>query len=111
MTPQQSADLHKRSIMLHTGALEYLVKHQHDSVPLGSATILQRCTAYLVDKFEVSSYTAENATIIALGELQAVKNAPYIDCSKTTSHMLFLIDPATRTTRAIPVADIVEYVP
>lgn len=111
MTPQQSMDLHKRSIMLHTGALEYLVKHQHDDVPLGGDTIVKRCTVHLVERFSVATTSAENATLIALGELQAKRHAPYIDCSRTTSHMLFLFDPATRTTRAIPVADIVDHVP
>lgn len=111
MTPKQSAALHKRAIMLHTGALEYLATHQHDAVPLGSATIVQRCAAHLVDTYGVCEVVAENATLVALGELIDRKGAPYIDCSKTTSHMLFLHDPVTGTTRAIPVTDIVEYVP
>lgn len=97
--------------MLHTSALAYLLHHHGEYLDGAQPALIQRCTAHLVDLHEVSSTTAEHATLQALGEFVAQRNAPYIDCSRTTSHVLYLFDPTTRQHRAISVARIVAAVP
>lgn len=85
--------------MMHTTALyplafAFLQAHHNEHLAPDQHLLVDRCIKQLIDKATVSYDTARDATLQALGELSARGRRDYIDCSRTTSYALFLLDGA-----------------
>lgn len=68
--------------------------HAHEGAALAPAmtSLTARCMAHLVETTSVTPETAKEMTMQAWGELSAAGHRAYIDCNKTTSYTLFLVD-------------------
>lgn len=75
----------------HTLALTFLQKYE-PALSTAQERVAQLCISHLVDTAVCSASTARDITMQALGELTARRRPEYIDCSRTTSFALFLVD-------------------
>lgn len=80
---------------LMTPALTFLQPHL-EADDAGLADLLERCVKHLIDTTGASRTTALDTTLQAWGELSARGRREYIDCSRSTSFTLFLVDATGR---------------
>lgn len=73
-------------------ALRYLQAHEGEHLTHDQHRLVDRCIDYLVADSHASHPTARDITMQAFGEFTARHRREYIDCSRTTSYALFLID-------------------
>lgn len=78
--------------LLYTRAFAFLQTHEGEHLTHDQNNLVDRCIAHLVADAHVSYDTAKDTTLQALGELSARRRLEYIDCSRTTSYALFLVD-------------------
>lgn len=75
-----------------SAALAFLHAHEGATLAPALTSLTNRCIAHLIEHNSISETTATDLTMQALGELSARKRKAYIDCNKTTSYTLFLVD-------------------
>ena len=92
---------HLAFIFLQTHEGEHLAHDQH--------RLVSRCIDHLVLSSEVSADTAKDVTMQALGELTSRRRREYIDCTRTTSYTLFLVD-ATGQRRAFLLSELLQLI-
>ena len=71
-------------------AMNFLRDHEGEHLSHDLPRLVDRCIAHLVENCAVSQATAYVATMQALGELESRRSKTHIDCSRTTSFVLFL---------------------
>lgn len=77
---------------LYTRALCFLQAHEGEHLAHDFHRLASRCIDHLVEDAHVSCQTAKDVTMQAFGEFTARRRREYIDCSRTTSYALFLVD-------------------
>lgn len=77
---------------LYPIAFDFLQAHQGEHLDPDQHRLVTRCISQLIDKADVSYETAKDVTLQAFGELAARGRREYIDCNRTTSYTLFLVD-------------------
>lgn len=97
------------TIALRPLALAFLQQHEAEHLAHDQARLVDRCVAHLVDAAECSASTARDSTMQALGELSARRRHGHIDCTRTTSFALFLVDGGG-TRRAITIAALLDLI-
>ncbi|MYM70509.1 hypothetical protein GTP45_27405 [Pseudoduganella sp. FT55W] len=80
------------TIALSPLALAFLQQHEGEHLAHETERLVERCTAHLVETGMCSASSARDITMQALGELSARRRIGHIDCTRTTSFTLFLID-------------------
>jgi hypothetical protein len=78
----------------HTLSAALAFLHAHEGAELAPAmtSLTTRCIDHLVEQNSISLEVAQDLTMQAWGELSASGHRAYIDCNKTTSYTLFLVD-------------------
>lgn len=91
---------------LFPAALAFLQQHEAEHLAPDTERLVAHCVAHLVSGAEVSAAKAHDTTMQALGELECRRRREYIDCSRTTSFTLFLVDSHGKR-HAFTVADLI----
>jgi hypothetical protein len=95
---------------LHYVALSFLAEHQGAHLEAERALLVDRCIAHLLAKHMISNREAEVITLQALGEYESRKCSAYVDMTLTTSHAVFIREPATARIRVFTVAELIDLV-
>lgn len=95
---------------IQTTALNFLQQNAGEHFLRDRALLIDRCIAHLVDTHNVSRITANEVTMQALGELDYRNRRTYIDCSRTTSYTLFLVDQDSGVKRAFTTAELMQLI-
>lgn len=77
---------------LYSLAFHFLKLHENEHLSHQHHHLVQRCIDTVIESAQVSYDTAKAVTMQALGELTARRRRERIDCDRTTSYTLFLID-------------------
>lgn len=77
---------------MFSSALGFLQHHEAEYLAHDQPRLVDRCIAHLVESAECSASSARDIVMQALGELSARRRPGYIDCNRTTSFALFLVD-------------------
>lgn len=94
---------------LYPIAFEFLQNHEAEHLAPDQHLLVSRCIRRLIDKAGVSHATAKDAALQAFGELGARGRREYIDCNRTTSYALFLVE-ASGDRRAYTLAELVRVI-
>lgn len=94
---------------LYNSAFEFLQNHENEHLAPDQHLLVSRCITRLIDSASVSYDTAKDATLQAFGELAARGRREYIDCDRTTSYALFLVD-ADGKKRAYTLAELMRMI-
>lgn len=100
----------KLDTTLHYAALSYLVQHEGEHFNHDRILLIDRCVSHLAETQCVSQREAEVATLQAYGERESRRCKAYVDMSLTTSHSIFIRDPATGRLRVFTVAELIDLV-
>lgn len=68
---------------------------QNAALHLDEQQLLQRCTAALMSRFDVSQRTATNDAIHALAAHQMVSTPAFVDVRSSTSAVVYVVNPRT----------------
>lgn len=93
-----------------SAALAFLHAHEGTALAPAMSSLTTRCIDYLVEQNSVSIETARDLTLQAWGELSAAGHRAYIDCNKTTSYTLFLVDDQG-TQHTLTIAQLLKLLP
>lgn len=93
---------------LNAVALTFLNQHEGEHLLRDRHHLVDRCTAHLVDCCNVSRLVANDITMQALGELDARNRRAYIDCTRTTSYTLFLVNAESGERRTFTISQLLE---
>ena len=94
-----------QSSPLYATAISFLNANAHEQAA-HDQLLLTRCISHVIDRHNVSRDTARDVAVQAAGELAARGRREYIDCSRTTSYTLFLVDEHGRR-HALTIRDLV----
>lgn len=67
----------------------------HAAQHLDEAQLITRCTACIMERFDVSQRTANHDALHALAATQARKLPAYVDINHSTSHVVYVTSPRT----------------
>lgn len=98
--PTETVDL------LHAAALRWYAEHLGEHLNPDRDMAVKRCAAWLFGNYGAQPEPARNTALQALGTVEARATGAYIDVDRTTSHTLFLIDPASGREFAFTSADL-----
>lgn len=85
----------------------HLGEHLHRERHLAA----RRCACHLINEWDSSPDAARDLALQVLGNVEARSTGAYIDLTRTTSHALFLIDPATNRRLVFTAADLARVLP
>lgn len=91
------------TIALYPLALAFLQQHEAEHLAHDTERLVDRCIGHLVETGLCSASSARDTAMQALGELSARRRIGHIDCTRTTSFTLFLVD-AQGQRRAVTIA-------
>ena len=91
---------------LEAAAFQFLLQHEGEHFWRDRALLVEPCIAHLVDACGAPRQRAADVAMQALGELDSRHHRIYIDCTRTTSFTLFMVDQDRGTTRAIALSDL-----
>lgn len=92
--------------ILQAAAVRWFDAHLGEHLHSDRDLAVQRCAAHLLGSFGAASQRARDTALQALGAVEARASHAYIDVDRSTSHTLFLIDPATGREFAFTAADL-----
>ena len=92
--------------LLQAAAARWYDQHLNEHLHSDRDMAVKRCAAWLFGNYGVAAAPARDTALQALGSVEARSSAAYIDVDRTTSHTLFLIDPATGREFAFTAADL-----
>jgi hypothetical protein len=95
---------------MHYVALGFLAQHQGEHLAHDRPLLVERCVGYLMENHMLSSREAEIVALQALGEFDSRGCRAYVDMSLTTSHSVFVRDPANGRMRVFTVAELIDLV-
>lgn len=67
----------------------------HAAQHLDEAQLITRCTASIMERFDVSQRTANHDALHALAATQAREVPAYVDINHSTSHVVYVSNPRT----------------
>lgn len=94
--------------ILHAAAMRWYGDHLAEHLAHDRALAVMRCTAWLLEGQVTDASTARVTALRALGAVEARANGAHIDIDRTTSHAVFLIDPASGREFAFTAHDLVQ---
>lgn len=81
-----------RTTPLYNLAFQFLQQHEGEHLAHDRQRLVARCVDHLVSSAVASHDTARDVTLQACAELACRRRMEYIDCDRTTSYALFLVD-------------------
>lgn len=91
---------------LHHAGHRWYGRHLGEHLAKDRQRMVDRCALMLMDTYEVTEQRALEVSLQVLGDIESRGNRTYIDMDCTTSHMLFLVEPATGRRTAMTAADL-----
>lgn len=82
----------------------HLGEHLHRDRTLAAA----RCTEHLINVWNADAALATTLSLQVLGTIESRSTGAYIDIDRSTSHALFLVDPATGWRVMLSAVDVVR---
>lgn len=103
-SPLQLPQLHKDDAARDLAQLWYS-EHLAEHLTCDSAVAVKRCAAFLFNE-GLSTARANTLALQAFGAMQQGDCRAFIDIDRSTSHVVFLVDPESKRELAITAADL-----
>lgn len=92
--------------ILRDAATRWYHQHLGEHLHRDRALAAQRCASHLINEWGANAIRARDLSLQVLGSVESRASGAYIDVDRTTSHMLFLIDPARNRRVALTATDL-----
>ncbi len=98
--------MHRDADLIRDTARRFITLHIGEHLHRDRCHLVDRCAKRLTETWEISHERAVQVSVQMLGEVEAKGSPAYVDLNRTTSHAVFVSDPANNRVVVFTAADL-----